>query len=126
MGMHLIEQSNSYMINDTEYFYNLDSPSYHPNQIKAYIPKLMPAIAQAPPKQTKFNLVSTIFCNSLQCKPTPANIVTSQNFVTLTRPFNLSPSYWQTSSGGRMIKNKKHILKVTNKDIRQMHFIEDQ
>lgn len=124
--MKLLESSNSYEINDTEYFYNLDSPSYHPARIKAYIPKLMANMKKGSPSSSKGEIPATMFCNSKDCKVNPPKIVTLQNYVTLTRPENLSPSYYSTSSGGRMIANKKHILKVSNKDIRQMHFIEDK
>ena len=124
--MKLIESSSSYEINDTEYFYNLDSPSYHPTRIKAYIPKLMASMKQGKPTASKAEIPATIFCNSKDCKVVPAKIINLQNFVTLTKPENLSPSYYSTSKGGRMIANKKHILKVSNKDIRQMHFIEDK
>ena len=124
--MKLIESSGSYEINDTEYFYNLDSPSYCPTKIKAYIPKLMAKMAKAAPAKSKAEIPTTMFCNSKDCRVSPTRIVSLQNFVTLTKPSNLSPSFYSTSAGGRMIANKKHILKVSNKDIRQMHFIEDK
>ncbi len=124
--MKVVESANEYLINDTEYFYNLDTPGYHPEQIKAFIPKLMASMQKAPPKFSKSDISPTIFANAKECRPVPVKIVTLQNYVTLTRPNNLSPSYWQTSKKGKMIKDQKHILKITNKDIRQMHFIEDK
>lgn len=124
--MQLIESSNQYLINDTEYFYNLTCPIYHPERIKAYIPKLMANIPHEDPNIKKDSISTTLFINAKECRPTPNKIITLQNFITLTRPDNLSPSFWQTSIGGVMIKNKKHVVKITNKDIRKMHFIEDK
>lgn len=124
--MKLVESNNEYIINDTEYFYNLDCPRYHPEKIKAYIPKFMPKISQGAPAPSKATISTSMFINAPASKPSPATTVNMQNYVTLTRPTNLSPSYYSTSKGGTMIKNQKHILKITNKDIRQMHFIEDK
>lgn len=124
--MKLVEADNGYVINDTEYFYNLNSPSYHPTTILAYVPKLMPNIKQGAPAYDKKGIPTDMFCNSKKEYPiSPAKIVTTQNYLTITKPANLSPSFWKTSVNGRMIKNKKHILKVTNRDIRKLEFIED-
>lgn len=124
--MKVVESANEYMINDTEYFYNMDTPIYHPDSIKAYIPKLMAEMEKGEPEFSKSDLSPTIFCNSMECRPIPSEIVTLQNFITLTKPDNLSPSYWQTSEDGIMLLDQRHILKITNKDIRKMHFIEDK
>ena len=124
--MKLVESSNEYLINDTEYFYNLDSPSYHPTKILSYIPKLMANIVKGAPAFKKDSISSSIFCNDSSCKPKPDTIVNTQNFITLTNPPNLSPSFYKTSKGGKMIKDTKHIVGIYNKDIRQMHFIEDR
>ena len=124
--MKLVESSNEYLINDTEYFYNLDTPSYHPTKILSYIPKLMANIPKGTPSLKKDSISSTIFCNDSSCKPKPATIIDTQNYVTLTNPPNLSPSFYKTSDGVRMIRDVKHIVGIYNKDIRQMHFIEDR
>lgn len=124
--MKVIESANEYLINDTEYFYNLDTPSYSPEKIKAYIPKLMAAMQKSNPKNSKSDISPTMFANAQECRPSPAKIVTLQNYVTLSKPKNMSPSYWQTSSNGRMIKDQKHIVKILNKDIRQMYFTGDE
>lgn len=124
--MKLVEVSNEYVINDREYFYNLNSPYYCPKSILANIPKLMPKIPIGEPKVVKASISSTMFCNAKECKPQPPNIIDVQNYVTLVNHSNLSPSYWSTSTNGRMNKKVRHIVEITNKDIRQMHFIEDQ
>ena len=124
--MKVVESSNEYLINDTEYFYNLNCPIYHPSSILSYIPKLMANIPMGDPMIQKDSISTTIFCNDMSCKPKPDTIINIQNYVTLTNPPNLSPSFWSTSINGIMIKNVKHIVEIYNKDIRQMHFIEDR
>ena len=101
--MKLVEADNGYIINDTEYFYNLNSPSYHPTTIMAYVPKLMPNIKQGAPAVEKKGIPMDLFCNSKTEYPImPAKVVTTQNYLTITKPKNLSPSYWKTSKGGKI------------------------
>lgn len=123
--MKLVESSNEYIINEREYFYNLNTPSYAPTSILANIPKLMPRIAIGSPTTNKDSISGNIFCNDDSCKPKPDKVVTTQNYITLAHLKNQQPAFWSTSKGGKMIKQQKHIVEITCHDIRQMHFVDD-
>ena len=125
--MKLLETSNSYVINEREYFYNLDRPPVAPSSIKANVPKLMAKIPIGEPKVNRESISRNIFCNDDSCKPKPSQIVSTQNYITLTRYSNQNPTFTTSSDLilNKMYKQRKHIVEITCNDIRQMHFIDN-
>ena len=87
----------------------------------------MAKIPISDPKKTVESISKGIFCNDISCKPAPNQIVSTQNFVTLTRYGNQHPSFLTSSDieANMMYKQCKHIVEITCNDIRQMHFIDN-
>lgn len=113
----------SYTIHSKEYCFNVNKPYINPDSMQVHIPSMMANIPMGLPKQgTPIVLTSTIFANDNSCKPTPASTVATQNYVTITRWINSTPSFPSKDDGeGRITRYSKFLVDVFNGDIRNMH-----
>lgn len=99
MGFSRLESSTKpWSVNETEIAYNLEKTvnSYGRTQNakwKINIPKLMPLIPIAPPKDVKEPLPRSIFCNAAECMPSIQSQIVVQNYLIVDRPPNRSFRY---------------------------------
>lgn len=115
--------NNGYIINQWEYFFNVNEPYYTPNTIQAHVPTFMPNIPMGVPKVSKVAINRGMFCNGGDCKVTPSNTVSTQNYITLPHHRNESPSFPDKKDRRDLIpRYNKFILEVLNGDIRKIFF----
>jgi hypothetical protein len=113
----------SYTIDNTEYGYNVDKPSIFPTVMKAYIPALMPYITMGMPAFGKVSVNKTIFVNDSSCKVNPSAVMTTQNYLTITKWKNTYPYFPEKEEGttGKCVRYSKFMFDIFNGDIRNMH-----
>lgn len=123
------ESVNSYQITSGEYCMNVEDIPETPEEIKAYIPKLMTniEIGDGPVEDIKISVNPSIFVNGSGCKVVGVEpVLTAQNFVTLKPYGNEFPNFRSKAEnmGGEYIvpKHNKFILEVQHNDIRSMYF----
>lgn len=108
MGSSPIESNTkTWTVNDREIAFNLQKPTSakgRTSELKwlVNIPKLMPMIPVAEPKETKHSLDKTIFCNAKECMPTIKKQITTINYLTANRPPNRAFKFALKSHGMKM------------------------
>lgn len=70
---------------------------------RMYIPKLMPLIGFALPKQVPATLNKSIFINDPSCMPAPGATITTQNYITITRTLRGSFKIEKISRGQSIV-----------------------
>lgn len=117
----------SYTIDNKEYGYNVDKPSIYPKIMKAYIPALMPYITMGTPANGKVSINKNIFVNDNSCKVNPNSVMTTQNFLTITKWKNDTPYFPDKEEGlsGVCVRYSKFVFDIMNGDIRNMHIAND-
>lgn len=113
----------SYTIDNQEYGYNVNKPSIFPSVMRAYIPALMPYITMSTPSNGKVSINKNIFVNDSSCKVNPASVMTTQNYLTITKWANEHPYFPAKEEGntGHCRRYCKFIFDIMNGDIRNMH-----
>lgn len=112
----------SYTIDNKEYAYNVDKPSIYPSSMKTHVPSLMPYISRGIPRTSKTSINQNMFVNAGGCKVTPSSIVSTQNYVTITKWKNEHPSFPSKDDGtGKCVRYSKFLIDIMNGDIRNMH-----
>lgn len=120
---------NEYQIHSGEYCLNVEDIPETPEEIKAYIPKLMPDVELGEEANDKIKIIvnPNIFVNAGSCKVDGVKpVLTAQNFVTLKPYGNEFPNFRDKAENvdGEYIvpKHEKFILEVQHDDIRSMFF----
>lgn len=123
------QYAESYQIRSGECCINVEDIAETPEEIKAYIPKLMPNIELGEEAVTdlKYDANPCIFANGSGCKVDGIEpVMTGQNFVTLKPYGNEFPNFRSKAENldGEYIvlKHNKFILEVQHNDIRSMFF----
>lgn len=113
----------SYSVDSKEYCYNVDKPNIRPSKMQAHIPVLMANIPMGLPKVVpSISLVPTMFANDVSCRPTPASVLSTQNFITITKWINDNPYFPSKDDGsGKITRYSKLLVDIFNGDIRNMH-----
>jgi hypothetical protein len=79
--------------------------------LKVYIPSLMPLIGMGNPKITPVSLNKSCYCNAIDCKPSVASRINTQNFVTAQAPSNnYKNSCYRFGSGLKIMAKTKDCL----------------
>lgn len=126
----MYEQSlNKYEIKSGEYCMNVEDIPETPEEMKAYIPKLMTNIDLGDDAIDNLKYIANvnIFINDSKCKVSGASpVLTGQNFVTLKPYGNEYPNFRSKAElrGDEYIvpKHNTFILEVQHDDIRSMFF----
>lgn len=120
---------SEYQIHSGEYCLNVEDIPETPEEIKAYIPKLMPniEIGDGANDEIKIMVNPNIFINGDACKVTGVKpVLTAQNYVTLKPYGNEFPNFRDKAveMDGEYIvpKHERFILEVQHDDIRSMFF----
>ena len=120
---------SSYELNVGEYFMNVEDIPETPEEIKAYIPKLMPSIEMGEEAKTDIKYITnpSIFVNSGECKVHGLKpVIDGQNFVTLKHYNNEYPNFRAKAEfrDGEYIvpKHNTFTLEVQHGDIHSMYF----
>lgn len=120
---------SEYQIHSGEICLNVEDIPETPEEIKAYIPKLMPKVEIGEEANDKIKIAvnTNIFVNGGGCKVSGTKpVLTAQNFVTLKPYGNEFPNFRDkaVNMGGEYIvpKHEKFILEVQHDDIRSMFF----
>lgn len=113
----------SYTINSKEYCYNVNKPSIYPTSMQVHIPALMPNIERGLPKSIpNLTVNSSMFANDKACRPSPRSVITTQNYVTITKWNNDHPAFPAKDDGSnRIIRYSQFLVDIFNGDIRNMH-----
>jgi len=74
-----------YDINQMEYCFLIGNHSHGSGSFKMNVPKIMPLIGKGNPSTNNVVFNSNIFLNDEECKPSPTNSVTTQNWITIPR-----------------------------------------
>lgn len=113
----------SYSIDSKEYCYNVDRPYYRPDSMQVHIPALMPNIPMGLPKVVpSISINATMFANDASCRPRPSSVISTQNYVTITRWRNENPSFPDKADAtDRIYRYSKFLVDILNGDIRNMH-----
>jgi len=111
-----------------EYFKNIEEIPETPDEIKAYIPTLMPLIPMGDPKtDIKETIDRSIFCNAKDCSVTNTpTIINTQNFITLKPYPNEFPNFRQKAifKDGvyKVPKGEVFLLSVVGEDLEGLYF----
>ena len=122
-------QLSEYQIESGEYFINVEDIKETPEEIKAYIPKLMPQVelGESPKTNIMFPINPSIIVNDPKCKVHGiAPVLIGQNFITLKPYGNERPNFRSKAElrNGEYIvpKHNKFVLEVQHHDIDSMYF----
>lgn len=120
---------DEYQVKSGEYCLNVEDIPETPEEIKAYIPKLMPNIelGEEADDTIRYLINPSIVVNGSGCRIDGIKpILTGQNFVTLKPYGNEFPNFRNkaVNMGGEYIveKHNKFVLEVQHDDIRSMYF----
>lgn len=120
---------SNYEIKSGEYCMNVEDIPETPEEIKAYIPKLMTNIelGESAIEDIKFMVNPSIFINSSKCKVDGVEcVLTGQNYVTLKPYGNEYPNFRSKAEkrGNEYVVplHNTFILEVQHDDIRSMFF----
>lgn len=113
----------SYTVDPKEYCYNVNRPSIYPTSMQVHIPALMPNITRGLPKSVpELTVNSSMFANDKACRPKPRSVITTQNYVTITKWQNEHPAFpSKGDSTNKIIRYNRFIVDIMNGDIRNMH-----
>lgn len=110
-------------LNKTEIAYNLEktaktTSSTEAAEWKLYVPKIMPLITMALPKETTVQLTSSMFVNEKSCKPVVQSAIKERNYLKATRPANCSFAHARKKHGIKLEVEVLHQnldnLRITN------------
>lgn len=121
---------NKYGLSDSgEYLINVEDIDETPEEIKAYIPKLMPKVSLGDKAEDniKISVNTNIFTNSPECPITGVSPLTiGQNYITVKPYDNQRPNFRSKAvkKGNKYIvkKHNKFVLEMLHGDIGNMHF----
>lgn len=118
----------SLQLRNEERFQNLEDILETPEDIKAYVLKLMPNIdiGEGPRQDLELKVDQNVFCNGSDCAVVGADPIKGQNYITL-KPFpNERPNFRakaQLVDGVYKVpKHSEFIATVMESDPNQMHF----
>lgn len=120
--------TNTYNLNNEEYFYNLEEIEETPVFIRAYFPKLLPHMKKDYGILRYNKTIDTnIFVNADDCKIKPKTLTAYiQNYITLRPHDNEYPNFRSKAyrKGNRYYVKplKKFIADVLHGDVRNMYF----
>jgi hypothetical protein len=113
---------NSYKISKKAYGHNVNKPSITPGSIQAHIDMLMPNIPMGTPRSNPLtSLNATMFANDSSCRPTPASVISQQNYVTVPKWENENPSFPNKDDGTHhLIRYSTFLIDIVHGDIRKL------
>lgn len=122
--------TTSYGLSDSgEYLVNVEDIDETPEEIKAYVPKLMPKIPLDNKARNDFKISvnPSIFVNASDCPISGITpVITGQNYLTLKPYGNQRPNFRSKAikKGGKYIveKHNKFVLEILHNDIGNMFF----
>lgn len=95
---------------------------------RMYVPKLMPLISNALPKQVPVTLNKAIFINDPSCTPAPGTTVTTQNYITIQRTLRGSFKIEKISRGQSIVlecRNKNEDTLYIKNDVDPQRMTEE-
>lgn len=120
---------DNYQITSGEYCINVENVPETPEEMRVYIPKLMPGIelGEEAVEDLKFVINPSILINAPSCKVVGIEpVLTGQNFVTLKPYGNEYPNFRskaeETEEGYMVPKHNQFVLEVQHGDINSMFF----
>lgn len=120
---------DNYQITSGEYCINVEDVPETPEEMRVYIPKLMPGIelGEEAVEDLKFVINPSILINAPSCKVVGIEpVLTGQNFVTLKPYGNEYPNFRskaeETEEGYMVPKHNQFVLEVQHGDINSMFF----
>lgn len=127
---------NSYELSDSgEFLLNVEDIPESPNEIKGYIPKLMPNISLGKEAKDNIKIVTnpSIFVNAPDCKIQGIqSVINSQNYITVKPYPNQKPNFKNKLSNVQddprkpskymVKKHSKFLLEILHGDIGNMYF----
>ena len=119
---------SKFEIKDTENYYNLVNMYANAQSVVANVPKFMPQIPIAKPKNTIGRINRSMFCNDIECKPQPSTTIPLQNFITIVQhPSRQIYLGSKINMGGNNIKKfTKLTLGVMHGDIRKLYITDKE
>lgn len=122
--------TNRYGLSDSgEYLINVEDIEETPEEIKAYIPKLMPKVQLGDKAEDNIRILvnPNIFTNAPDCAITGVSQLTiGQNYITVKPYKNQRPNFRSKAKkkGDKYIveKHNKFVLELLHNDIGNMYF----